>query len=108
MTQQWAPLTEGGDRRAALRALIDKFKAYRSTSDAKRKAALGWLEETISRQTEVSVFNVVIYELEALLDGPAMVPAADYDWKKFCVNHEGFNGPTAHCPTCQKAGKRGD
>lgn len=22
------------------------------------------------------------------------------DWKRFCVNHNGFSGPTSKCPTC--------
>jgi len=24
----------------------------------------------------------------------------DDDWRRFCVNHEGFSGPTSVCPAC--------
>lgn len=32
-------------------------------------------------------------------DAPA---PPDYDWRRFCVNHEGYSGPMHNCPTCQE------
>lgn len=45
--------------------------------------------------------------LNALAAAPAAgegtdTPEADYDWRRFCVNHEGYSGPTHKCPTCQE------
>lgn len=33
-------------------------------------------------------------------------PSPD-DWKRFCVNHNGFSGPTSRCPTCSPASMGG-
>jgi hypothetical protein len=31
-------------------------------------------------------------------DGQPVPP--DDDWRRFCVNHEGYSGPTSVCPAC--------
>jgi hypothetical protein len=28
------------------------------------------------------------------------------DWRRFCVNHNGYSGNTAYCPTCSPANTR--
>lgn len=41
---------------------------------------------------------------DLLVTSAGEVPATadeDDDWRRFCVNHEGYSGPMSKCPTCQ-------